>query len=117
MKTMWLGLIFFVALALLAVGTVGVGDLPVFGTPLYLEVGFYDVGGLRRGDEVRVNGVKKVGQREGVLFVAVNEASVPCQVGSGDRELNLDVPPSRFPHREAVSDHCQIPGIGKLEPY
>ena len=59
MKTPWLGLIFFVALALLAVGTVGIGDMQLFGTPRSLRIGFPSIEGLKKGDDVRVNGLSK----------------------------------------------------------
>lgn len=59
MRTTWLGIIFFVALGLLAIGTVGVGDVPVFKRTRALDVGFTNIEGLRAGDDVRVNGVSQ----------------------------------------------------------
>lgn len=59
MRTTWLGIIFFVALGLLAIGTVGVGDVPVLRDTKTLDVGFENVEGLREGDDVRVNGMGK----------------------------------------------------------
>ena len=54
MKSMWLGVVFFVALGLLAIGTVGVGHIPVLKTTKPLDVGFSNLQGLRVGDDVHV---------------------------------------------------------------
>lgn len=59
MRTTWLGASFFVALGLLAIGTVGVGDMQLFGKVQSVDVGFANLEGLRVGDDVRVNGVKR----------------------------------------------------------
>lgn len=54
----WLGFFFFIALVLLGFGTLLVGDLQgMFGTPVYLDVHFTKVQGLRVRDDVRVDGV------------------------------------------------------------
>lgn len=54
----WLGFIFFVALVLLGFGTILVGRLELFGRRELLEVHFPTAGGLRPGDEVRVDGMR-----------------------------------------------------------
>ena len=54
----WLGFFFFIALVLLGFGTLLVGDLQgMFGDPVYIDVHFVKVQGLRVRDDVRVDGV------------------------------------------------------------
>lgn len=54
----WLGFFFFVALVLLGFATLLVGDLSqFFENPVYIDVHFQKVQGLRERDDVRVDGV------------------------------------------------------------
>ncbi len=55
-RGLWLGFVFLVALVLLGFGTLILADLPL-GKPDYLKVHFPEVQGLRKGDDVRVEGV------------------------------------------------------------
>jgi phospholipid/cholesterol/gamma-HCH transport system substrate-binding protein len=55
-RGLWLGFLFLVALVLLGFATLVLQDLPL-GTPVSLKVHFPRVQGLRKGDDVRVEGV------------------------------------------------------------
>lgn len=59
MKGAWFGFAFFVALVLLLVGTVLVGNYPIFGKRYELLAQFDRVEGLREGDDVRIEGVAR----------------------------------------------------------
>jgi phospholipid/cholesterol/gamma-HCH transport system substrate-binding protein len=57
-RGLWLGFVFFCALVVLGFGTLLVGDLrSLFGKTYALDVHFERAPGLRRGDDVRVDGV------------------------------------------------------------
>ena len=57
-RGLWLGFVFFVALVVLGFGTLLVGDLKsLFGPSHGMQVHFEKAPGLRRGDDVRVDGV------------------------------------------------------------
>lgn len=73
MNRFWLGFVFFVSLVLLGFGTLLVGDLAdLFGHKYYLKIHFERVQGLRRGDDVRV---------EGLLFGKVKEIALSPDSG------------------------------------
>jgi ABC-type transporter Mla subunit MlaD len=57
MKTMFVGLVFLVAVILLIAGTIIIGRLNFGGDSCVLEVGFPDAGGLQKGDQVKVEGI------------------------------------------------------------
>lgn len=81
--TGWLGFFFFVALVIVLWATLIVGDIKFFRQPLPLRIHFPAAGGLRPGDDVRVDGllfgkVKRIGLHEtgGVLVEAELEGPV-----------------------------------------
>lgn len=82
-RAIWLGFVFFVSLVLLGFGTLLVGDLQEYFSPkILLTIHFERVQGLRKGDDVRVEGllygkVKEIrlSPTAGVLVTArLNEA-------------------------------------------
>ncbi len=56
-RSMWVGFMFFVALVVLGFVTLLVQNISFIGEPVFLKVHFERVLGLRKGDDVRVDGV------------------------------------------------------------
>lgn len=81
MKRVGLGFVFFVALVICLYGSLVVGDLSQFWQkPFFVDVHFKDAKGLRKGDDVRV---------EGVLFGKVHTLELARGLGVNVR-LRLD---------------------------
>ncbi len=55
--TGWLGFFFFVALVVVLYSTLIVGDIKLFHKPLPIQIRFPAAGGLRKGDDIRVDGM------------------------------------------------------------
>lgn len=87
MKGAWFGFIFFVALVLLLVGTVLIGNYPIFGKRYEMTCRFPSVEGLREGDDVRVDGVNSGKVRKLKLdkdgVVVTMETNEPIEMHEG----------------------------------
>jgi phospholipid/cholesterol/gamma-HCH transport system substrate-binding protein len=56
-KSYWLGFIFIVAITILLYGTLTVGSINIFAKVSFYDISFERVEGLKKGDDVRVDGV------------------------------------------------------------
>ena len=84
-KGFWLGFLFMTAIVILLYGTLTVGNLNVWAKPWRVAVHFEKVGGLKKGDDVRVEGLI-MGKIETVALDDKGGVKVTCRL---DREITL----------------------------
>jgi phospholipid/cholesterol/gamma-HCH transport system substrate-binding protein len=99
-RAMWLGFLFLTALIVLGFGTLIVSDLDLFRKPVFLQVHFEKVQGLRSGDDVRV---------DGVLFGKVKELALHPQSGV-TVTLRLNGPVVLFSDGEILVESSSVLG-------
>jgi len=56
-KNIWLGFVFLLAIAILTFSTLIVGDIKIFRNRYEVKIHFDNLGGTKKGDEVRVDGI------------------------------------------------------------
>jgi phospholipid/cholesterol/gamma-HCH transport system substrate-binding protein len=84
-KGFWLGFIFMTAIVILLYGTLTVGNLNLWAEPWHLSIHFAKVGGLKKGDDVRVEGLV-MGKIEKVELDEKSGVNVRCRL---DRKFAL----------------------------
>ena len=82
-KSIWLGFFFFVALVLLLFGTLSISNIR-FAKPIKVKFDFDKVEGLRKGDDIRVDGLK-IGK---VSKIELRDPGIRVE-GHIDEELKL----------------------------